>query len=389
MKRCFYLLIMVLCVSVMASHAQGLKMVQNTVSATPIGQLDDRVSGSSTLFCWQGQLWTCNDHGNLVLYAVDTLTAQITSTLDLGCTIADMEEVTQDDNYLYFGDFGNNRGDALRTDLRILRLSKAALLTGDICFDTIVFVYPNYPAQGKANDTDFDCEAMLVHEGTIYLFTKQWLSLQTVCYTVPNEPGSYTASPQFRLNVGGLITGVSYRQEDHTVVFCGYNSVCQPFVYLCYDFVDMDLVGGSSIRLDLDCGLGTQIEGIATADGRNYYLSSERFSSMGVTRDPQLFKIDLNEYLPSRNEQQCVEENGIMSVWVFPNPTNRWIEIRYPQGIVCSLVLTDASGHELLRQPGSDGRSRIDLAPFSAGVYCVRLEFGDGRYRNYTIVKQP
>ncbi len=82
-----------------------------------------------------------------------------------------------------------------RTDLHILRIEKNSLLEGNPVIDTIWFIYENQKdlAAVPSNETDFDCEAMVVSEDSIYLFSKQWDSLGTGFYQLPKTPGIHTA----------------------------------------------------------------------------------------------------------------------------------------------------------------------------------------------------
>ena len=142
----------------MVAHgeADAQSLCGGKVKAVRRGSLPQEVSGSSSLFWMDGRLWTANDHGALRLYALDTLTAEIDSVIDLGAKVYDLEEVTLDSLYLYFGDFGDNNG--TRSSLRILRLSRHDLAEGRFLFDTIFF---HYPERTVDNARDFDCEAFL------------------------------------------------------------------------------------------------------------------------------------------------------------------------------------------------------------------------------------
>src|SRR5690606_30715450 len=102
----------------------------------------------------------------------------------------DWEEISQDEDYFYIGDFGNN-GHGNRTDLHILRISKASLADEPI-IDTIHFSYNNQTdfTGTEPNATDFDCEAMIISQDSIYLFTKQWLSQNSAIYALSKTPGS-------------------------------------------------------------------------------------------------------------------------------------------------------------------------------------------------------
>ena len=158
------LLLIGLTVSAVVANAQQLDDGFQSVQAQVVGTLDPLLDNTSSLFYWEGDLWTCNDHGEVVFHALDTTTGAILRSVATGVMPSDMEEVAQDDAYFYLGDFGNNH-EYLRTDLRVLRFLKSDLLAGRIRPDTIAFVYEGYDpsvVKGKGlPTTDFDCEAMV------------------------------------------------------------------------------------------------------------------------------------------------------------------------------------------------------------------------------------
>ena len=191
------------------------------IEATTIGMLDSLLDGSSSLFFWNNGFWTFNDHYDNCLYLIDSSNANILNILCINGLISkDMEEISQDSLYLYFGDIGNNRGN--RHDLHILRISKESILNQTFAIDTIAFSYEDqtdFTAQPQA--TDFDCESFIVTDDSIYLFTKQWVSTKTTIYSLPKTPGTHIAQRRETYNVNGLITGVTYIPEYQLIVLCG------------------------------------------------------------------------------------------------------------------------------------------------------------------------
>ena len=208
---------------------------------------------------------------------------------------------------MYFGDIGTNSG--RRKNLQILRVSKESIENQKFKIDTIRFSYEDqtdFTAHPQA--TDFDCEAFIVTGDSIYLFTKQWVSSQTTVYSIPKTPGTHVAHRGETYNVKGLITGVTYIPEYQLVVLCGYDydkknifSALHPFIILLYDFKDGYFFSGNKRRLDFGSGVKAQIEGIATSNALDYYLTCEHFHTtrMGLAFDfpAQLWRVDLRKYL--------------------------------------------------------------------------------------------
>ncbi len=86
--------------------------------------LSSTLSETSGLIVWEDYVWTHNDNTDTILYGLDTLTAEVMDEHPLpGVENIDWEEISQDEQYIYVGDFGNN-GSGNRTDLHILRVDK-------------------------------------------------------------------------------------------------------------------------------------------------------------------------------------------------------------------------------------------------------------------------
>ena len=284
------------------------KYAPTTIKASVLGPLDSLLVGSSSLFYWENGYWTYNDHRDNCLYRIDSTTAATEVTMCIKkIRNQDTEEIAQDSLFLYFGDMGNNSG--RRKNLQILRVSKKSLENQKFKIDTIRFSYEDqadFTAHIQA--TDFDCEAFIVTDDSIYLFTKQWVSSQTTVYSIPKTPGTHVAHRGETYNVKGLITGATYIPEYQLVVLCGYDydknhilSALHPFLILLYDFKDGCFFSGNKRRLDFPSGVKAQIEGIATSNALDYYLTCEHFHTtrMGITFDfpAQLWRVDLRKFL--------------------------------------------------------------------------------------------
>ena len=262
------------------------------VKVDTVGNLPAAIGGTSSLFFLDGRLYSCNDHGRLTLYAIDSVTAAIVDSIPLGQSVLDMEEVALDERYIYFGDIGDNKG--TRNNLRILRLDRGDLYDPSPRFDTIAFSWPD---RTPHNARDFDCEAFVVTDTSIVLFTKQWLSNATALYAIPKSAGSWRAVPLGTLETDGLVTGATFLAGRRLLVLCSYTQLCVPFVYMVYDFKGTDFTGGRRRRLTLPLGIGCQTEGIATTDGLRYHLTCEHLNLYGIEHPAQLFRLDLDDFL--------------------------------------------------------------------------------------------
>ena len=164
-------------------------VVTAQVSAA-ISPLPAEVRESSGLIFFDGMYWTLNDSGNLpCLYALDVDDGHLLRTVCMeGVPNIDWEELTQDEEHLYIGDFGNNRG--TRKDLRIYKINKKDIPAGENVtvsrFDTIMFSYAiQEDFDKRTHQHNFDCEAMLALNDSLFLFTKNWEDQRTVLYACP------------------------------------------------------------------------------------------------------------------------------------------------------------------------------------------------------------
>lgn len=261
-------------------------------------KLSDTLIETSGLIVFDTLFWTHNDDHDTNLYGLDS-NGKIQKKIKLeNVTNTDWEEISQDSSYLYIGDFGNNyQGN--RTDLHILRIEKKSFLLNKPLIDTISFSYSNqtdFSAQ-KQNSTDFDCEAFVVSQDSIYLFTKQWNQNKTSVYVLPKTPGNYKAQLKETLNVDGLITGATEFTSKNEIIFCGYTKNFQTFLYLVYDLNNYNFSTANQRKINLALSFH-QIEGIATLDGKRFYFTNESVVKKPIANVPQqMHLIDLSSYL--------------------------------------------------------------------------------------------
>ena len=154
--------------------------------------------------------YTTDDNGAIIRR--DTLTA----------TARDYEDITRDNKgNLYLGDFGNNTG--RRADQRIFRYHPDKPGT-----DSIVFTYPGQNGGGRDQPGNYDCEAMIWHNDTLHLFTKDQLfgkgAYITYHYRLPAAPGRYVAELVDSLRLPRrVVTAAAFDAERGELVLTAYN----------------------------------------------------------------------------------------------------------------------------------------------------------------------
>jgi hypothetical protein len=293
-----------------ASKANDNKPKQATLPFLSRQELHPAVSESSGLTYWKGRLWSHNDSsGADSIYAFKVDDPMNILAYNTGVPNKDWEAIEQDEKYIYIGDFGNNaRGN--RQDLRIFRIEKNTLLEGRPKADTIFFVYSDQVdfSEHVQQDTDFDCEAFIVSQDSIYLFTKQWISRRTALYRLPKAPGKHIAVFQDEFDIDGLVTDAEYIRSKQLLALSGYSAAYfRQFIAVFYDFEDRCFFKGKKYNFTLDMGIiPHQIEGIASANGAVYFITNEQ---QALT--PQRLHIFdatpyLKDYLARPETPQCI-----------------------------------------------------------------------------------
>jgi len=352
--------------------------------------LSPAISETSGLIFWDQYIWTHNDNSDLNLYSLDTSNGNIVQTYSLdGVVNNDWEEISQDENYIYIGDFGNNAS-GNRTNLKILRIEKNSLLLNVPEIDTINFSYSNQTdfTPTGSNNTDFDCEAFIVSSDSIFLFTKQWVSKQTSVYSLPKMPGTYTANLKTTFNVNGLVTGATYLQSKRLAVLCGYSNMLQPFAYLLYDFNGYNFFSGNKRKILISLSYH-QVEGVTTNNGLYYYFSNENFSRFKVINSEQkLHIVNLSNYLNNYlngSPSSITEEDVGKSILIFPNPGNDVISVKLNNTTTeKNYSISDISGKIVLSGQLQNDSSTINIRKLKKGTYFLNI----GQHNVYKWVKE-
>ncbi len=363
-----------------ATVNNGSCVYQDTIVA-PTGSINlpEKLQETSGLIFWDRKLITNNDSNDTNLYSINPKTGDIIVEFDLkGAKNTDWEEITQDENFIYVGDFGNNLS-GNRTDLKILRVAKNSLLDHKPEIDTIHFSYEDQTdfSAKPGNQTDYDCEAFFATGDSLYLVTKQWVSQKSAIYSLPKVAGKYKAKLKTSLDVQGLTSGATFLPEKRLLVLSGYSTSLEPFIYLVYDYKNLDFNNANKRKLRLDLPFA-QVEGIATQDGLEYYCSNEKFSKPPFVNSPQrLHRFDLDNYLldyfDSIKTSNSVGKS--MGFSVYPLPTTGLIYIgNLPLKLALNYHIISSNGELLKIGTLSAANENIDLSPFFPGIYFLKIE---------------
>jgi hypothetical protein len=259
--------------------------------------ISDSLFETSGLIAYDNLFWTHNDDHDTTIYGMNS-DGKIQKKIKLDNVVnTDWEAISQDSSYIYIGDFGNNLS-GNRKDLHILRIEKKSFLLNNPMIDTLSFSYSNQTdfSDTKGNTTDFDCEAFVVSQDSIYLFSKQWSQNKSNVYVLPKTPGTHLAQFKETLDVEGLVTGATLTPNNE-IVFCGYTKTFQTFLYLISDIKKFNFATANKRRFQLGLTYH-QIEGITTMDGKMFYLTNESFVKKPIINNPQqMHTVDLSPYL--------------------------------------------------------------------------------------------
>ncbi len=300
-----------------------LNLTAQTCTLDSVTTLSADVLETSGLIYFDGKLVTHNDSGdNPNLYELDATTGVVTRTVSINnASNVDWEDIAQDDNNIYIGDFGNNNG--TRGDLKIYVISKADFNSQtSVTADTIKFQYSEQiDFTSHPKDTDFDCEAMTVVNDSILLFTKNWVNEKTNLYKLPLLPGFYTVSISDSLDAQGTVTGATYNAEKNTIFLVGYQSA-NPFMWGLAQFSGTDAFSGANSRCNLvqPAGTSIQIEAITSIGNDSYYISSEDFN-YGNFNLPSSLSIFRKAYT-------SIKETEKTKTILYPNPAKDILNIR-------------------------------------------------------------
>ncbi len=215
---------------------------QQKVTLKEVCKLEKVLNESSGLVIANGNIWTHNDSwGEPVLYAIDE-SCQIKTILYVSGQNKDWEELAKDDaGNIYIGDFGNN--DNKRHDLKIYKIPSPANLKDNIAKPEIIeFKYPDQNRFPPApSNMQFDMEAMIWFNGSLYLFSKnntEPFTGYTKLYRLPDAPGKYTAELVDSIFLGAepkishWVTGADISPDKKKLVLLSHDKI---WLFTCFE----------------------------------------------------------------------------------------------------------------------------------------------------------
>ncbi len=344
---------------------------QQVTLVTPLQSSLDETSG---LIYLNQKLITHNDSGGKpFLYELDSVSGNVSRIVVVGnATNIDWEDLCYDDTYIYIADFGNNNGS--RTNLKVYRILISDYFTSvndTVTADTIHFSYSDQTDFTSSQySTNFDAEALISYNDSLYIFTKNWGNNRTNIYALPKMPGTYQINKIDSINSQGLVTGAAFNSLSNTIVLSGYTALA-PFAIEISNFNINELSSGTINRylLQMPSGFSYQVESITAVNQNQYYLTAEK----SFAGSSGLFKLTSNLL-----GLEPIEET---TATIFPNPASNVIHINCNDLSIVEIY--DSKG--ALKKTSSN--KQIYISDFSKGVYFIRITTDKGVVVKKIIIK--
>ena len=196
----------------------------------------------------------------------------------------DWEDITNDNEYLFVADTGNNFGN--RDNLNIIRVSKGT----DFMVDGIIEIsYSDQESFFPRPKHKYDAEAIIVIEDKIALFSKDRENLNTDLYLVDkNQNGSQILTSEVSYNVNTLITGGDYDEDRNLLALVSYNSKGNQYLVLFENFKLNNLENNTFKKFKIPLEQA-QIEAVKIIDEKTFWVTSE---DEGIG-SPFMYKIEV------------------------------------------------------------------------------------------------
>ena len=365
-----------------------------------VGNLPDEIFETSGLIYFNGNLITHNDSGNeAVLYELDTVSLSIQRRVTISnITNIDWEAISQDEDYIYIGDFGNNVG--TRTDLAVHRILKDDYLNSDtVTATTINFSYEDQNDFSNNGNSDWDAEAFFVIDDTVIILTKQWKSFGSVAYEFSKLPGTYVANRVGVVEDVGLITDASYDVDSNRLVVVGYSSILSPFIGI-VESLNSNAVFDGFIQQSLGLNF-IQAEGLTQTSSSSYFFSSEYYSRQTPTIESpsRLFSFQISDMVQEEpeipeepdnpeepeneenpSEPELPENNGVEDKVIIYRDTssNQYYYSISTDKAVFGQIIYDLSGRQIWENSGEIEKKGIISHHLESSIYYLALYLEDG-----------
>jgi hypothetical protein len=226
---------------------------------------------TSGLYCSKvGFVFTINDSGNKpIIYNVNH-TGHIINEKVVAAKNKDWEALTGDDKYFYVGDIGNNSGQ--RQSAQIHVVPKHNNNTKSDTASLNIFYTSNSVKKNRYLNHDFDAEALINVDDSLFLFSKSWVTGILYIYQLNKiESKQYAKSISTIKGLPGVITGGDFDSKNNRFILIGYElkglGSFNPFIAI----INEDLTLQKFFRIP-DYG---QVEGLYVTPSAEVWFTQE------------------------------------------------------------------------------------------------------------------
>ncbi len=342
------------------------------VSTQILANLPDELPECSGMVAY-GNYWIAlNDSGGgNDLQILDKATGDFIREIELlNATNVDWEAMYIYEDDLFIADSGNNNGN--RQNLGIYKFPLALIEQDEIAVEFYPFSYEDqvdFNPDPEAHP--FDCEAMVIDEEGIHLFTKGWDFGKIKHYLFDYESGETILAPVDSFNVNGLVTAASMDDEG-TLGFTGVDG--DAFLWLFYDYKPREFFSGNKRKIGL--GFLGQNESLFFENNETAWITSEDTFQPG-----KIYSLKYNQWITTGTSDVSKEEFAL----IFPNPFQNSFEI-YAQNLEpFSYKIYNHLGQLLFEKKKSEESRVTALSDAPAGPYWLEVYSGDKKYRQLMI----
>lgn len=346
-----------------------------------IHELPAKIQETSGLLVVNGKVFTHNDSGNpSEVYEISEDHDSIIHTIKIldNAVDPDWEDITTDGKYVYLSDAGNNQGN--RQDLQILRIPVSQLHQDSVHPEKIYFRYADQYSFEKSKKHHFDCEALIVLNDTIHLFSKNRGDFYSKHYILPANPGHHVATLLDSFNAEMLVTSAALSPDRRSLVLTGYDVEGNDYIYLIKDFPGTDFLKGNKRKILLGSTqeIG-QLEAVTFLNDEYVLLSNE---SVGQIINAHLWGLDLSGMLHALPNSFLTRDFFVdMNKYPLPNQHLLNLEIVTTTQFSADIYLIQSNGKILATAPNytfTNGYNQIKLIPdeLKKGDYIILIRKG-------------
>jgi hypothetical protein len=275
------LLLLLTLFSILNSNCKKSKEKEEAVlfKAHSVTVLDDKVVETSGLIYFDNSFWTINDSGNEnILYRIDPKSGLVIGEISINnSTNIDWEEISQDQEYIYVADIGDNS--RVRDEKQIYRLKKSEVLKvktgGSMDCEVIRFRYPEI----ESKKISYDAEALISMNGVLHLFTKDLFESRH--FTIPAQPGQTTATFIESYASNGQVTGAAIGPSTNSIIMVGYFGFGDRLFWEVKDFTKTSVMGTAAQPLSLGSVTETgQVEAVCFGADGKVFFTNENYGSV-------------------------------------------------------------------------------------------------------------